>query len=43
MDLEKSYSVATKNFLSAGKDGFDDFLDPAIEDLPPALDEALLI
>jgi 2',3'-cyclic-nucleotide 2'-phosphodiesterase (5'-nucleotidase family) len=41
MDLERSYSVATKHFVTAGKDGFDDFLDPAIEELPPAGDEAL--
>ena len=34
MDLDKTYSVSTKAFLVAGKDGFDDFLDPAIEVIP---------
>ena len=34
MDLDKTYSVSTKGFLAAGKDGFDDFLDPAIERIP---------
>ena len=31
MDLDKTYSVSTKAFLVAGKDGFDNFLDPSIE------------
>lgn len=42
-DLDKSYSVAAKYFLTSGKDGYDDFLDPSIEDLAPTLDEALSI
>jgi len=30
-DLEKVYTVATTNFLTLGKDGFEAFLDPEVK------------
>ena len=42
-DLERSYSVACTNFLTLGKDGFDAFLDPSVEDMTGDVDEAMSV
>ena len=43
LDLDKVYTVATTQFLTLGKDGFDAFLDPAVEDATGQLDEAITV
>lgn len=40
LDPEKKYTMALKEFLTAGKDGYDAFLDPSIEHLLEDKDEA---
>lgn len=43
IDMEKMYSVSSTHFLTLGKDGFEAFLDPAVEDLTLDLDEAITV
>ena len=43
LDLNRFYTVATKHYLTVGKDGFADFLDPMIESMAPSLNEAITI
>ena len=38
-EMEKLYTVATKYYISMGKDGFSMFQDPSVETLPPHTDE----
>ena len=42
-DSEKIYTVATTTFLTLGKDGFEAFLDEAVEDDTGQLDEAITV
>lgn len=42
-DIERTYTVATTSFLTLGKDGFEAFLDPGVEDATGQLDEAITV
>lgn len=42
LEMDKSYTLAIKYFLLAGKDGYDAFLDPSIEVLSD-IEEAPLL
>ena len=43
LDMNEIYTVGTTFFLSLGKDGFDAFNDPAVEDLTGDMDEAISV
>jgi len=42
-DMNAIYTVGTTFFLSLGKDGFDAFNDPAVEDITGSMDEAMTV